>query len=572
MLRKKIIRIVISFFLLIIIGILLFDRLHLGLVRFLDIDEGAYLHWSYNVSQGLVPYKDFFFAFTPFYLYFIAPILVFSGKTFAYVTGARIAAFAIFCIGTIFLYKIAKSTSKGRLFALFGVLVFVYLPLPADKWIEVRPDCLGVVISLAGVWLTIEAIKGKRVLFGAGFFLSLGTVVNPKLFFYPLCALAVLMFEKVFLGRNKLRLFIAGLIIPLIILTGLLFSSGDFGRALYSIFILQKDAGVLLGSRNPIRADLFFYPNDAYYGEAGYNFNYFANLVIYFLAMVTAIVRLISFLSREKKESILFGFFLPLLFLTNLAAYIHFFPLKHTQYLLGASVWVAYFFADFVFGAAELLKKKKTGQIASGLLLPVLVLLLGLYGHRMNQIKASRTYTEGVRFYNEAKKYFSDEEYVFDLTGGSLFYKDPYYICCLPYGEYLEVLKFKTPDLESALRAKEVKHIFIQFPDRVKILPNYQAKILDRYYTSASDLSSSILFAGAKINLEKESQREFELIAPGWYRIYWNEVNITAEQVQKLILLDGKIILSNPIYLGKGTYSLTRLKDAGVAKLVYIGK
>lgn len=488
------------FILLGLIGIFLYGHLKLGLERFLDLDESAHLHWSFNASRGLVPYKDFFYVFTPFYLYFIAPIVLLTGKTFTYVVSARILSFAIFCLGVIFLFLIAKRT-KNLLFALFTVLAFAYLPLPADKWIEVRPDGLGTVLALAGTWLMVKAIAGKANYFWAGLFMSLGFVVNPKTVFYLVSVLIVLVFAK----RVKRLSFFLGVTIPVLVLVLLFFFFGDFRRAFYLTFILQKKAGELFVWKFPMRADLFFYPHDIYYGWFGYNFNYLANLLIYLLAIITAIIRLVSFLSEETREKAAIRLFLALLLLTNIAAYIKFFPLKYTQYLIGVSPWVAYFFADFVFGVWDWIKKRKLAwKMVYMVLLLVFIVLAAFEGGKMNEIKASRTNADSVRFLEEAQKTFAEDEYIFDLTGASLFYKDPYYVCCLPYGEYFEVLRIGLPNfnLEEALRQHEVKHIFTQFPERVRVLPEQHRLILSKYYTNIPG-SLAILYARENVEFNK---------------------------------------------------------------------
>jgi hypothetical protein len=190
----------------------------------------------------------------------------------------------------------------------------------------------------------------------------------------------------------------------------------------------------------------------------------------------------------------------------------------------------------------------------------------------MNRIKASRNFADSQKYLQDTKNNFAEDEYVFDLTGASLFYKDPYYICCLPYGGYTEVIKFQLPDLANALRTKEVKHVFIQYPDRIAALPVEQLRSVQQLYTSTIDLPNSFLTLGAEVNFGKEQDAEFELIANGRYKIYLDDKFVPAQQLTKLVLLEGKIILSNPIYLGKGKYIIRRLDKINSLKVVYAGK
>ncbi len=455
--------------LIIIAGLLLYDRYNLGQVRFLDLDEYAHLHWSFNVFSGLTPYKDFFYIFTPFYLYLIAPLLLITGKTFNYVLAARATSFIIFLVGVVFLYLIAKQ-QRGVLFGLFTALMFIYLPLPEDKWIEIRPDGLGAVLALIGIYFFL-----KKGFFFSGIFLSFGSAVNPKIIFYPLSVVGAWMIIK--LNFSRLKHFILGLIIPMIILLIILMLSGRFEIAIFSIFRLHQIAGQLMDKNLPMAPNLFFYPNDFYYGTMNTDFNYLTNLFMYIGSSLTAIFTLLGF-----KQPVM-----SFLFLTNIFAYIKIFPLKHTQYLIGASPFVAYFFSEMIFLIWEKLENNRIVRQGYLLIIAIFIIIVGIEGHRMNTLKARFNNSDSVLFLSEAKKYFTENEYVWDLTGATLFYKDPYYICCIPYGNYWEALRFPLPSLESELLKRSVKYIFVQDKRMVKMLPDEHKNIVNKYYTDIPD-------------------------------------------------------------------------------------
>lgn len=464
--------------LVVIAGLLLYDRYNLGAVRFLDLDEYAHLHWSFNAFSGLVPYKDFFYIFTPFYLYLIAPLILLTGKTFSYVLAARMTSFIIFLVGAVFLFLIAKH-QRGTLFGLFTALMFIYLPLPADKWIEIRPDGLGTVLALIGIYLFFTSGY-----FLSGIFLSFGFAVNPKIIFYPLSVIGGWMIVK--LNIYRLKHFILGLIIPVIILFTIFMLSGKFETALFSIFRLHQIAGQLMDKNLPMAPNLFFYPNDFYYGTMNTDFNYLTNLFMYVASSLTAILTLLGFMlqSREKRLTQLVMSFL---FLTNIFAYIKIFPLKHTQYLIGVSPFVAYFFSELVFLIWEKIKNYRIARRSFLLIIAFFIIFIAAEGHRMNSLKARFNNSDSVLFLNEAKKYFTENEYVWDLTGATLFYKDPYYICCVPYGNYWGALRFPMPDLESELTGKNVKYIFVQDKRMLGILPDEHKNIVNKYYTDIPD-------------------------------------------------------------------------------------
>src|SRR3989344_1491238 len=59
----------------------IYFRFNLSLFRYFDVDEFAHLHWGYNFLTGSMPYRDFFYIFPPYFLFPIAVIIAFFGRT-----------------------------------------------------------------------------------------------------------------------------------------------------------------------------------------------------------------------------------------------------------------------------------------------------------------------------------------------------------------------------------------------------------------------------------------------------------------------------------------------------------
>lgn len=76
--------------------------------------------------------------------------------------------------------------------------------------------------------------------------------------------------------------------------------------------------------------------------------------------------------------------------------------------------------------------------------------------------------------------------FVFDLTGFSLVFRDPYYICCVPYGQYIGALSsLHLESLSGRLEKTKTNYVMdnrldtLSEEDRKYIMENYTEKMLD---------------------------------------------------------------------------------------------
>ena len=126
-----------------------------------DIDEFAHLHWTHNILVGLKPYTDFFYFLPPVYLFVLAPLFFLVGKGVAVVLAARALSFVIFLLSCLFLFLLVKMLRNTET-ALLATLVFSFLPVPFDKWIEIRPDGIGTLFVLASFFFLIHGLRMKK--------------------------------------------------------------------------------------------------------------------------------------------------------------------------------------------------------------------------------------------------------------------------------------------------------------------------------------------------------------------------------------------------------------------------
>ncbi len=74
------------------------------------------------------------------------------------------------------------------------------------------------------------------------------------------------------------------------------------------------------------------------------------------------------------------------------------------------------------------------------------------------------------------------EEPVLDLTGETIFYPDGYYFCCLPYGQYEEMLLFNYPDIGKAMERKQTKYVYTGGQNRLTALPFRHARYIEENF------------------------------------------------------------------------------------------
>ena len=234
-----------------------------------------------------------------------------------------------------------------------------------------------------------------------------------------------------------------------------------------------------------MHTNLFFYPNEIYYGYGKIGVSLILNLVIYFIGMTFGIVRFLSSLSYTDQKKCLKEFTFSCAYILNMYAFMRIFPLKHAQYLMFIVVFVCFYFSDFFFRTTGLLlskiKLKKIEGILSSLKeIAAIVFLLFILqiGHNMYKVKIGWTNQRDYEKLQNVLNTIPKEEKVFDLTGGAIFYPNGYFFCCIPYGQYEEALLFPMPSIEKTFENKNTKYVHTGTVDRLGILPGMQKKYI----------------------------------------------------------------------------------------------
>ncbi len=482
--RKTVISFLPFFILLVLLGYLLYTRFQVATTRFFDADEFTHLHWAANVARGQRPYVDFFTFFTPGFYWIIAPIFIlFPGSPHVFMI-ARMIAFAIFC-GILLLTGVLFSLIRSRTWAILPVVILAFLPMPYDKFLELRPDNLATLLALAGITLQIAGMLGawrrhqSLVWFGAGFTLSLSMVVLVKTLPWLASSIAVALFDSGAIGRmrkvgmirgmrqiweGEYRWYIVGLAGPMAVLGMYLLSLGDFSTVWYSLTRLAFEANTL-GRVYIMESHLFFFPNPAFYGGRwGITGPLVANHTIWMIGILVGVHRFVTPMItangdiKRARAELLIGS----IFILSAIGYVDFFPLKHSQYLIPIAIFIAVYTADAILVFLRWVRRhgRRIGAIGAIGMIGGTALLFGLENREVNAPKLGFSNTDQMKEIWRLRDTIPRGVEVVDFEGRLVFWRDAYEICCLPFGQFTRYLSRPPKPLRDVLEEKKVPYIF----------------------------------------------------------------------------------------------------------------
>ncbi len=460
----------------VLLGYLLYWHFRVGMTRFFDVDEFTHLHWAANIARGQKPYIDFFTFFTPGFYFLLTPLFWFFGKTIQLFTMARFFSFLVFA-GIVGMTGLLYKTVRSKRFFLLPMIILAFLPMPFDKFMEVRPDNVSVLFGLIAIWLQIMAtehansLKKGKFWFWSGVSYAVSMVILVKsLPFVVVGGFCYLLDAGVFewiqlsLTKKKFlpfslspahRQFIYGLSLVGGGFLIWLFSLGDISRAWYSLTKMPFEANTI-GRIYIMEPHLFFFPNASFYGGWGITNALLLNHGFWVLGIFSGVIALFTPFIRANgnskraiSETLLSG-----VFIVSVVLYVMFFPLKHSQYLIPIAVFIAIYSADVL---AVVLRKLSFG---SPLVLLGVALVLAKQTSIVNFPKISMNNTVQMQQIEQLRTIVQGSEQILDLDGRFIYTRDPYDICCLPFGTFVRFLSRPPAPLREVLEAKKVAYIY----------------------------------------------------------------------------------------------------------------
>ncbi|MCM8756904.1 MAG: hypothetical protein NC823_00285, partial [Candidatus Omnitrophica bacterium] len=157
-----------------------FFWLSLGYWRYFDDDEFQHIHFAWLLSQGLVPFRDFFEHHIPFYHLLVSPLMHLpSGSYLIFIFRFLSLACAFGTLGLIFSYC---RRQDGQWPAAGATLMLAWAPIFAIKMVEARPEAPAILsFTLAAVTLLENrgALSRARA-FLVGFCLACTVLFSAK--------------------------------------------------------------------------------------------------------------------------------------------------------------------------------------------------------------------------------------------------------------------------------------------------------------------------------------------------------------------------------------------------------
>lgn len=470
-----------------------------GIARFLDADEFSYLHWSAQVARGQIPYRDFFLIIPPGFMVIFAP-LFWMFKTPDVFLAARVIHFFIF-VGTAGLLSVLFGITRGWKWSLLPAVLLAFLPMPFDKFFEVRPDNLSTFFALGGLVCQVLAMNNRvsdenkrgrdifhhfRSWWGAsGFLYALSLLILPKTLPFAIVAGLVWLaasWRGIMIRKEMAPLFfITGFAIPFL---AFLFWSlwAGLPNVLYSLTTMAIEANQF-GNYYIMEPHLFFFPNGAFYGGSGMTAGFIANHALWTLGLLFGVVRLMTpfITANGERHRVWTELLIGGISVLGIAGYIVFFPLKHSQYLIPIALFVCFYAAEALSKALDWLEANG-GAITVAIILAVGAVTLLSVCAQINQPKLALTNELQIAQTEALQQLIAPDMEVFDLDGRIFWAKDAYYICCIPMGEFIKDISRTPAGIGESLERKKVPYIFQGDSGRLERLPSADVAYIHRHY------------------------------------------------------------------------------------------
>src|SRR3989344_5099985 len=449
---------------------------NIGMVRYFDADEFAYLHWAHDVVRGQRPYVDFFFYATPGFLWILAPLYWIASGT-SVLLWARFVAFLIFvllCITTGYLaYLLRKNWT-----ALVAPLVLAFLPLPFDKFLEVRPDNLALLLAMIGIICVIKKTRSRAGVFWSGVFMAASALVIQKAIVFAAVTALFVVVSK----RKMVIPYAVGFGLTILLFLFWALTTGDFGQVLYSIVLLPWEVSKI-SQFFIMMPDLFFYPNGIFYGADGYSFGLLTNHAVWIIGLVVGSVRLVIPFLYGGRERVWEEVYVAGLFFLSVVSYIYLYPFKHTQYLIPVAVCIALYVADGVYLVWMWAREVPGRRFLFGIIYTFCLIVLVKAFYETNVPKAAWTNTGDFVTLKRILATIPKGSPVLDLTGSTIFYPNAFYACCFPFGQSAPYFSRPLPSVAESLENSQTNCIFGGMLERVTTLyPQDQAYIAEHFH------------------------------------------------------------------------------------------
>jgi hypothetical protein len=168
-------------------------RIGVLLNRRIDPDESQHLHVAWLITQGQVPYRDFWEHHLPFFHYAMAPLTLWLAERPSVYFAARCVMVVLAALAVWLTWRLARQLSADG--AMWAAVILVFLPQFAETSTETRPDVPALVAHLASLLALVRWRAGGRTawLWAAGAWQGAALGLSIKAIFGLVGILAVVV-------------------------------------------------------------------------------------------------------------------------------------------------------------------------------------------------------------------------------------------------------------------------------------------------------------------------------------------------------------------------------------------
>ncbi|HOY66790.1 MAG TPA: hypothetical protein PLP29_07875 [Candidatus Ozemobacteraceae bacterium] len=167
----------------------------------LDHDEVEHLNCAWQVSQGLLPFRDFWQHHLPTLWFLLAPVTRLFDAGSSLLETARLASLTIALVSGVLAWKLSSRLHGGQAPSRAVFLFFWAAMLIPFQWNYIRPDLVAAPFVLTGLILLLSASPDSLgIRFSAGLFLGIALSLTPKVGFLLGCAALADAFCRPFPG------------------------------------------------------------------------------------------------------------------------------------------------------------------------------------------------------------------------------------------------------------------------------------------------------------------------------------------------------------------------------------
>lgn len=223
---------------------------------FVPHDEGWVLNAASRILEGEIPYRDFYFLYTPGSIFSVAAFYKIFGES---ILAARIPAFLFSILSVFFLYKILKQVTNHKLLVISSVLLFlVWGPFQINfVWMVM----LSIASGLATIYFFQKSTQNSNYAYLAGISAALTLLFKQN---FGIAIILVSIIDFIFNSKLRIKTKLLNFIFGFIFVTGLFVI---YLLVNNSFFIFIKEMYYLLFQKVILQGMLsspFIYPDELY--------------------------------------------------------------------------------------------------------------------------------------------------------------------------------------------------------------------------------------------------------------------------------------------------------------------